>query len=52
MNGAAYIVAPAIAVWLYNHWEWLAFSIVAALMLVTLTVAWRGTQRDEELLGV
>ncbi len=50
VNGAAYIVAPAIAVWIYNHWEWLAFSIIAALMLVTLTVAWRGTQRDEDLL--
>ena len=52
VNGAAYIVAPAIAVWLYNHWEWLAFSIIAALMLVTATVAWRGTQRDEDFLGV
>ena len=51
VNGAAYIVAPAIAVWIYNHWEWLAFSIIAALMLVTLMVAWRGTQRDEDLLG-
>lgn len=51
VNGAAYIVAPAITVWIYNHWEWLAFSIVAALMVVTLIVAWRGTQRDEELVG-
>ena len=51
VNGAAYIVAPAIAVWIYNHWEWLAFSIVAALMLATLIVAWRWTQRDEELVG-
>lgn len=52
ISGAAYIVAPAIAVWLYNHWEWLAFSIIAALMLVTAAVAWRGTQRDEDFLGV
>ena len=51
VNGAAYIVAPAIAVWIYNHWEWLAFSIVATLMLATLTVAWRATQRDEDLVG-
>lgn len=49
VNGAAYIVAPAIAVWLYNHWEWLAFGIVAALMVATLAVAWRGTQPDSEL---
>ena len=52
ISGAAYIVAPAIAVWLYNHWEWLAFSIIAALMLVTAAVAWHGTQRDEDFLGV
>ena len=52
VNGAAYIVAPAIAVWIYNHWEWLAFGIIAALMAATLLVAWRGTQRDAELLGI
>ncbi len=52
INGAAYIVAPAIAVWIYNHWEWLAFAIIAALMTATLLVGWRGTQRDEELVGV
>ena len=49
VNGAAYIVAPAIAVWIYNHWEWLAFAIIGALMVATLLVGWRGTQRDEEL---
>lgn len=52
VNGAAYIVAPAIAVWMYNHWEWLAFGIIATLMAATLLVAWRGTQSDAELLGI
>ena len=51
INGAAYIVAPAIAVWIYNHWEGVAFGIVAALMVATLLVAWRGTQSDRELTG-
>ena len=50
VNGAAYIVAPAIAVWIYNHWERIAFSLIAALMLATLLVAWRATQSDSELL--
>ena len=50
INGAAYIVAPAIAVWIYNHWERIAFSLIAALMMATLLVAWRGTQHDSELL--
>jgi hypothetical protein len=50
VNGAAYIVAPAIAVWIYNHWERIAFSLIAALMLATLLVAWRATQPDSELL--
>ena len=52
VNGAAYIVAPAIAVLIYNHFEWLAFGIIAMLMVATLVVAWRGTQRDEEFVGV
>ena len=52
INGAAYIVAPAIAVWIYNHWEWLAFAIIAALMFATLLVAWKGTQSDAELVGI
>jgi hypothetical protein len=51
VNGAAYIVAPAIAVWIYNHWEWLAFSSMGALMVGTLAVAWRGTQPDQVLTG-
>jgi len=51
VNGAAYIVAPAIAVWIYNHWEWLAFGLIGALMVATLLVAWRGTQHDRELVG-
>jgi len=51
VNGAAYIVAPAIAVWIYNHQQWIAFALIAALMLATLLVAWNGTQRDEELVG-
>jgi hypothetical protein len=49
--GAAYIVAPAIAVWIYNHREWLAFTVIALLMIATLVVAARFTQRDEELVG-
>ncbi|WP_230207094.1 MFS transporter [Novosphingobium sp. Gsoil 351] len=52
VNGAAYIVAPAIAVWIYNHWEFVAFGIIAALMLATLAVAWKGTQRDADLVGI
>lgn len=51
VNGAAYIVAPAIAVWIYNHQEGIAFSIIAALLVAALLVAWRGTQADQELVG-
>jgi len=48
VNGAAYIVAPAIAVWIYNHEERVAFTLIGALMLATLAVAWR-TERDADL---
>ena len=33
VNGSAYIVAPAIGVWLYNHSHWLAWIVVEALAI-------------------
>ncbi|MFM2370655.1 MAG: hypothetical protein RIS85_377 [Pseudomonadota bacterium] len=33
VNGAAYIAAPAVGVWLYNHSQWLAWGIMEVLAL-------------------
>lgn len=36
INGAPYIAAPAIGVWLYNHSEWLAWGVMEALALTVV----------------
>lgn len=36
VNGAAYIAAPAIGVWFYNHSQWLAWGVMEALALAVV----------------
>jgi MFS family permease len=38
VNGSAYIVSPAIGVWLYNHSHWLVWALVEALVLAVLVL--------------
>ena len=51
VNGAAYILAPAIGVWLYGHSDWLGFIAIEALCLWVFVLALRGMTRDEDLTG-
>jgi predicted MFS family arabinose efflux permease len=46
VNGAAYILAPAIGVWLYGHSPWLGFAIIEALCVAVLVLGWRGMSAD------
>ena len=52
VNGSAYIVAPAVGVWLYGHSDWLGFVAIEALCLWVFVLALRGMARDEDLTGV
>ncbi|MEO1968636.1 MAG: MFS transporter [Sphingomonadaceae bacterium] len=36
INGTAYILAPALGVWFYDHYEWVAFAMIAGLCCVVL----------------
>ena len=36
VNGSAYIVSPAIGVWLYNHSHWMVWAVIEALVLSVL----------------
>ncbi|WP_231730228.1 MFS transporter [Novosphingobium sp. Fuku2-ISO-50] len=36
VNGSAYIVSPAIGVWLYNHSHWMVWAVVEAFVLAVL----------------
>jgi MFS family permease len=50
VNGAAYIVAPAIGVWLYGHSPWVGFATIELLCASVIVLGLRGMASDEELL--
>lgn len=49
VNGAAYIVAPAVGVWLYGQSVWLWFGVVETLCILVLLAGWRGMASDDVL---
>lgn len=51
VNGAAYIVAPAVGVWLYGHSSWIGFAVIELLCLAVLVLGIKGLGRDEDLLA-
>lgn len=50
VNGAAYILAPAVGVWLYGHSSWIGFAVIELLCLAVLVLGIKSMGRDEELL--
>jgi MFS family permease len=46
VNGSAYIISPAIGVWLYNHSNWLAWGVVELLALLVILICLFGMRRD------
>lgn len=50
VNGAAYILAPAIGVWLYGHSSWVGFATIELLCVAVIVLGLRGMTRDDELL--
>lgn len=49
LNGAAYIVAPALGVWLYNHHEAIGFAAIGGLCAAVLGWGWRALDSDAAL---
>lgn len=50
INGAAYILAPAIGVWLYGHSPWIGFAAIELLCLAVIVLGIKGMAPDDELL--
>jgi len=50
VNGAAYILAPAIGVWLYGHSPWIGFAAIELLCLAVIVLGIKGMARDDDLL--
>ena len=49
INGASYIYAPALGVWLYGHSDFLGFAVIIGFCAAVLILGSRSLQRDEEL---
>jgi MFS family permease len=50
VNGASYIVAPAIGVWLYGHSPWIGFAVIEVLCLAVIVLGLKGMTSDAALL--
>jgi hypothetical protein len=46
VNGSAYIVSPAIGVWLYNHQPIFAWALIEALCLAVVLLGLRQTRNE------
>jgi MFS family permease len=49
VNGAAYVVAAPIGVWLYGHHAWIGFATICALCAAVFMLGWRSLASDAEL---
>ena len=50
VNGASYIVAPAIGVWLYGHSPWIGFAVIEVLCAAVIVLGLKGMTSDAALL--
>ena len=51
INGAAYVFAPALGVWLYGHHQTIGFAAICALCLAVFVLGWRSLDGDTMLEG-
>ncbi|KUO57681.1 MAG: multidrug transporter [Sphingomonadales bacterium BRH_c3] len=49
VNGAAYILAPAVGVWLYGHHPAIGFSVICGLCAMVYVLGWRWLTPDDVL---
>lgn len=49
INGAAYVVAPALGVWLYGHHQTIGFVTICGLCAAVFVHGWFALERDEVL---
>ncbi|UIP06665.1 MFS transporter [Erythrobacter sp. SDW2] len=49
INGASYIYAPALGVWLYGHSDWLGFAVIMGFCIAVFVIGSRSLQSDEFL---
>lgn len=51
INGASYIYAPALGVWLYGHSDWLGFAAIIGFCLAVMAIGWTRLDSDAVLMA-
>ncbi|MEL7690971.1 MFS transporter [Citromicrobium bathyomarinum] len=51
VNGASYIYAPALGVWLYGHSDWIGFAAIIGFCVAVMIIGWTRLDSDEALMA-
>ncbi|GAB5348220.1 hypothetical protein TMRO357_01154 [Alteriqipengyuania sp. 357] len=51
VNGASYIYAPALGVWLYGHSDWLGFAAIIGFCVAVMAIGWTRLDSDAALMA-
>ena len=51
INGASYIYAPALGVWLYGHSDWIGFATIIAFCIAVMVIGWTRLDSDAALMA-
>ena len=51
INGASYVYAPALGVWLYGHSDWLGFAAIIGFCVAVMTIGWTRLDNDAALMA-
>jgi len=51
INGASYIYAPALGVWLYGHSDWIGFAAIIGFCVAVMVIGWTRLDSDAVLMA-
>ncbi|WP_370178825.1 MFS transporter [Alteriqipengyuania sp.] len=51
INGASYVYAPALGVWLYGHSDWLGFAAIIGFCIAVMVIGWTRLDSDTVLMA-
>ena len=51
INGASYVYAPALGVWLYGHSDWLGFAAIIGSCIAVMVIGWTRLDSDTVLMA-
>ncbi len=51
INGASYVYAPALGVWLYGHSDWIGFATIIGFCVAVMVIGWTRLDSDAVLMA-